>query len=46
MMPVAAANRIGTETVAGQSQSYYGSSFIAGADGQLAASAGRDGKRC
>ncbi len=42
MMPVAAANRIGAETIGGQSQSYYGSSFIAGADGQLAASAGRD----
>lgn len=44
MMPVAAANRIGTETVAGQSQSYYGSSFIAGPDGQLTVSAGRDGE--
>lgn len=44
MMPVAAANRIGAETIGGQSQSYYGSSFIAGADGQLTASAGRDGE--
>ena len=44
MMPVAAANRIGAERIGGQSQSYYGSSFIAGPDGQLAASAGRDGE--
>lgn len=44
MMPVATANRIGAEVIGGQSQSYYGSSFIAGPDGQLAASAGRDGE--
>lgn len=37
MTPVAAANRIGTEVVAGKSQTYYGSSFIAGADGALLA---------
>jgi N-carbamoylputrescine amidase len=42
MMPVAAANRIGSETVAGNTQSYYGSSFIAGPDGALIAGAGRD----
>jgi N-carbamoylputrescine amidase len=42
MMPVAAANRIGRETVAGKVQSYYGSSFIAGPDGALVAEAGRD----
>lgn len=42
MVPVAAANRIGSETVAGKTQSYYGSSFIAGPDGALIAEAGRD----
>ena len=42
MLPVAAANRIGSETVAGKTQSYYGSSFIAGPDGALIAEAGRD----
>ncbi|MGO4353596.1 N-carbamoylputrescine amidase [Rhizobium sp. RAF36] len=42
MVPVAAANRIGSETIAGLSQSYYGSSFISGPDGQLVASASRD----
>ena len=42
MTPVAAANRIGRETVAGKVQSYYGSSFIAGPDGALVAEAGRD----
>jgi len=44
MMPIAAANRIGSETIGGMSQSYYGSSFIAGPDGMLAASASRDGE--
>ncbi len=44
MMPVAAANRIGSETVGGHEQSYYGSSFISGPDGQLLASAGRTGE--
>jgi N-carbamoylputrescine amidase len=42
MMPVAAANRIGSETIGGQSQSYYGSSFIAGPDGLLLADAPRE----
>ena len=50
LVPVAAANRIGTETVmpceenGGQSSSltFYGSSFIADATGELVASAGRD----
>ena len=50
LFPVAAANRIGTETVmpceenGGQSSSltFYGSSFIADATGELVASAGRD----
>jgi N-carbamoylputrescine amidase len=44
LMPVAAANRIGTEIVGGRSQTYYGSSFIAGASGELLAEAGRDGE--
>ena len=44
MMPVAAANRIGTEVVAGKSQTYYGSSFIAGADGALLADGPRTGE--
>ena len=50
LVPVAAANRIGTEIVTpceengGQSSSltFYGSSFIADATGELVASAGRD----
>ena len=50
LVPVAAANRIGTETVmpceenGGQSSSltFYGSSFIADATGELVASAGKD----
>jgi len=42
LMPVAAANRIGTEQVAGKTQTYYGSSFIAGPTGALAADAGRE----
>src|ERR1700754_2206553 len=41
LMPVAAANRIGTEAVGGKRQTYYGSSFIAGPSGELRASAGR-----
>ena len=44
MTPVAAANRIGSETVGGKVQSYYGSSFIAGPDGALVAEAERDGE--
>lgn len=44
MVPVAAANRTGVETVSGRTQSYYGSSFIAGADGALVAQAPRDGE--
>ncbi len=44
LMPVAAANRIGTEHVGGREQSYYGSSFIAGPSGELVASAGREGE--
>lgn len=44
LMPVAAANRIGVETVGGRTQTYYGSSFIAGASGDLLAEAGREGE--
>ena len=42
LMPVAAANRIGTERLGDKTQTYYGSSFIAGASGELLASADRD----
>ena len=41
MMPVIAANRTGTEIVAGKRQTYYGSSFIAGPDGALVADGSR-----
>jgi N-carbamoylputrescine amidase len=44
LMPVAAANRIGTENVAAKTQTYYGSSFIAGPTGALLAEAGREGE--
>lgn len=44
MTPVAAANRIGSETVGGKVQSYYGSSFIAGPDGAMVAEAAREGE--
>jgi N-carbamoylputrescine amidase len=44
MVPVAAANRTGTETVGGHVQTYYGSSFIADATGGLVAEAGREGE--
>jgi N-carbamoylputrescine amidase len=44
LMPVVAANRTGTETVAGKAQGYYGSSFIAGPTGELVAEAGRAGE--
>ena len=44
LMPVAAANRIGTEAVGGRAQTYYGSSFIAGASGELLAEGGREGE--
>jgi len=42
LMPLAAANRIGSETVGGKHQTYYGSSFIAGPTGALEAHAGRE----
>ncbi|MDE2454273.1 MAG: N-carbamoylputrescine amidase [Burkholderiales bacterium] len=41
-MPVVAANRIGRERGRDFEQTYYGSSFIAGADGEILQSAGRD----
>lgn len=41
LMPVAAANRIGTEVVGGLSQTFYGSSFIAGPTGTLDAALSR-----
>ncbi|MFZ1815810.1 MAG: N-carbamoylputrescine amidase [Rhizobiaceae bacterium] len=44
MVPVAAANRTGTQTLSGVTQSFYGNSFIAGPDGQIVASADRDGE--
>lgn len=44
LMPVAAANRIGTEHVGGYEQTYYGSSFIAGPTGALVAAAERTGE--
>ena len=44
LMPVAAANRVGTELVGGKRQAYYGSSFIAGPPGELSASAAREGE--
>ena len=40
VMPVVAANRIGTETVGANTQSYYGHSFIADHTGELVASFG------
>ena len=42
LMPLAAANRIGSETISGKRQTYYGSSFIAGPTGALEAQAGRE----
>lgn len=44
LMPLAAANRVGTEVVGGRTQTYYGSSFIAGPSGELRAEAGREGE--
>jgi N-carbamoylputrescine amidase len=41
MVPVVAANRIGTETTEGVTMTFYGSSFIADHVGALAAAAGR-----
>jgi N-carbamoylputrescine amidase len=44
LMPLVAANRVGTEEVGGQVQGYYGSSIIAGPTGELVAEAGREGE--
>jgi N-carbamoylputrescine amidase len=44
MVPVVAANRIGTETTDGVSMTFYGSSFIADHVGALAAAADRTGE--
>ena len=42
VMPVVASNRIGTETVGSNTQSYYGHSFIADHRGDLVASLGEE----
>jgi len=42
LIPVAASNRIGTETDDDSSITFYGSSFIAGPTGQIVAEAGRE----
>ncbi len=42
LVPVAAANRVGTETVEESEITFYGSSFIAGPQGQKIAAAGRE----
>ncbi len=42
LVPVVASNRIGEETTATTSLTFYGSSFIAGSQGQILAEAGRD----
>lgn len=42
LVPVAAANRIGEETTASARIHFYGSSFIAGPQGQILAEAGRE----
>jgi N-carbamoylputrescine amidase len=42
MIPLVAANRIGTEIQQGREMTFYGSSFIAGPHGELLASASRD----
>ena len=42
MMPLVASNRIGTEQGDNFAQTFYGSSFIAGPQGEMVAEAGRD----
>jgi N-carbamoylputrescine amidase len=42
VMPIVAANRIGTETVAANTQTYYGHSFIADQRGDLVAGLGEE----
>lgn len=44
MIPVCAANRVGTETDGPVSLTFYGSSFIADIDGRMLAQAGREGE--
>ena len=44
IMPVAAANRVGTESAGNSSMTFYGSSFIADETGQVLAQAGRNGE--
>jgi N-carbamoylputrescine amidase len=44
MLPVAVANRAGTETVGGQPHRFHGGSFIAGPTGEIVADAGGDGE--
>lgn len=45
MLPLVASNRIGTETAPdGRAVTFYGSSFIAGATGEILAKAGRTGE--
>jgi len=44
ILPLVASNRVGTETQDGRDVTFYGSSFIAGPDGQLAAKAPRAGE--
>ena len=44
ILPVVASNRVGTEVQDGREVTFYGTSFIAGPDGQLAAQAPRAGE--
>lgn len=44
LMPVIASNRVGTEAAGGSSITFYGSSFIAGPQGNVLAQAGRAGE--
>ncbi len=44
LMPVVASNRVGTEEAGGSSITFYGSSFIAGPQGNVLAQAGRAGE--
>ncbi|MCR9149042.1 MAG: N-carbamoylputrescine amidase [Rhodobacteraceae bacterium] len=44
IVPLVAANRVGRETQGGREVTFYGSSFIAGPDGQVVQRAARDGE--
>lgn len=44
LMPIIASNRVGTEEAGGSSITFYGSSFIAGPQGNVLAQAGRAGE--